>query len=180
MKTKFLSSLFAIIGIFQISHSKVEATNIKPPQDILAGIWKYQNGKEAFVVNFFRVADGYKGHYKKIMVDADGNQVAEIYNSDKPIGNTTTNWPYVIYSGDISNNYEIRAIIHDNTVTTAPNAGGFINGVLDMKILNPNCYTPPNNSCPLQASWTVKKDAGLQNPDEPNFSIPTNIVLTKQ
>jgi hypothetical protein len=180
MQIKLLSILVAILGIVQISNFQVEATNIKPPQDILAGIWKYQSGNEVFIVSFLHVIDGYRGHYKKITVDASGNQVAEVYNSDKPIGNTTTNWPYVIYAGNMSQNNEIGAIIADNTLSYTPNAGGFIDGYLDMKILNPNCFTAPSNTCALQALWTVKKRPGLQDPNEPNFNIPTNIILTKQ
>jgi hypothetical protein len=165
---------------FQEGSFVKKANSVNPPQDILAGSWKYQSGNEVFLVNLFRVPDGYRGHYKKITVDASGNQLAEIYNSDKPVGNTTTNWPYVIFASNMSNNYSIAGPIDDNTVSNAPNGGGFIEGSFAMKILNPNCYTPPNNSCPLQASWTVKKDPGLQNPNEPGFSIPTNIILTKQ
>lgn len=148
--------------------------------DILAGTWKHQNGNEVFIVSIWKVTDGYRGHYKKIIVDASGNQIAEVYNSDKPIGNTTTNWPYSIYSGNITTNYIIRAILSDNTVTNPQNGGGFLEGILDMKILNPTCFSQPTNTCPLQAQWIVKKDPGLQNPADPPFSVPTNIVLTKQ
>jgi|GEM_PF-2417523 len=174
--------ILTVIGLtsFKDSAFLTKASYLKPPQDILAGTWKYQSGNEVFIVTLFPVTDGYRGHYKKITVDASGNQIAVIYNSDKPIGNTTTNWPYVIYSGNISPNYEIRASIDDNTVTNTPNAGGFVEGVLDIKILNPTCFTPPTNACPLQAQWTVKKDAGLQNAADPPFSVPTNIILTKQ
>lgn len=180
MKRIIIISLAICLTAFKDATFVKRTNSITPPQDILAGTWKYQSGNEVFIVSLFRITDGYQGHYKKITVDASGNQLSEIYNSNKPIGNTTTNWPYVIYSDNISTNYEIRAILHDNTVTNTPNGGGFIDGVLDMKVLNPNCFTPPSNTCALQAQWTVKKEPGLQNPSDPNFSIPTNIILTKQ
>ncbi len=180
MKQIIIILLAAICMTSFRNSASIKANYPKPPQDILGGIWKYQSGNEVFIVSLLHVVDGYRGHYKKITVDANGNQVAEIYNSDKPIGNTTTNWPYVIYSGNISANYEIRAIIDDNTVANPTNGGGFIHGVLEMTILNPSCFTPPANACPLQAQWTVKKDSGLGNPAEPDFDIPKNIILTKQ
>ncbi|QEK52453.1 hypothetical protein FYC62_12915 [Pedobacter aquae] len=95
-------------------------------QDILAGIWKYQNNSEVFIVNIWKETDGYKGHYKKIIVDANGNQVSVVYNSNKEIGDTGHNWPYTIYSGNISSSHEVRAILSDNTVAYSPNAGGLL------------------------------------------------------
>jgi hypothetical protein len=149
-------------------------------QDILAGIWKYHNNNEVFIVNIWKVTDGYRGHYKKITVDVNGNQVSVVYDSNKEIGDTGHNWPYTLYSGNISSSYEIGAILSDNTVTNSPNAGGFIEGDLDMKILNPNCFNPNGNVCALQAQWIVKRGPGLYNPAEPPFSVPTDIILTKQ
>ncbi|HMT74022.1 MAG TPA: hypothetical protein PKA77_08135 [Chitinophagaceae bacterium] len=179
------TSIILLIGLvclssFNSTPNPVNGVHPIQQTDILAGIWKYINGNEVFIVNIWRMSDGYRGHYKKIIVDANGNQVSEVYNSYKPIGNSTTYWPYSIYSGNISTDFEVRAVLSDNTVTNAPNGGGFLEAVLEIKILNPNCFTPPTNACPLQAQWTVKKDNGVQNPDDPPLSVPTNIVLTKQ
>ncbi len=175
--------VLATIGLTSFRNpTHIKANHSLLLQDMFGGTWKYQNGNDVFIVTLWRDldGDGYRGHYKKITVDACGNQVAEIYNSNKPIGHSTTNWPYVINSGNISQYYSIGGPIDDNTVTNTPNAGGFIEGSFVMKILNPNCYTPPTNACSLQAQWTVKKDYGLGNPAEPDFNIPTNVVLTKQ
>lgn len=166
---------------FRNGEFRLERTYQRPPSDILAGIWKYQNGNEVFIVNLWRVTDGYRGHFKKITVDAYGNQVAEVYNSDKPISNTTTNWPYVIYTGNISQNHIVGGPFRDNTVSNPSNCGGFVEGRFKMQILNPTCFDPLGiNSCALQAQWTVKKDSGLIDPNEPNFNVPTNIILTKE
>lgn len=162
------------------SNYVVKANHI-PPQDILAGTWKYQNGNEVFVLLLWRVTDGYRGHYKKITVDANGNQTTEVFNSDKSIGTSTKNWPFVIYSSNMSQNYVIGGTFRDNTVIHPSNGCGFIEGGFKMQILNPNCYDSfGNNSCALQAQWTVKKDQGLIDPNEPDFSVPKNVVLTKQ
>lgn len=149
-------------------------------QDIFAGTWTYQNGNEVFIVALWRIADGYKGHYKKIIVDANGNQVSVVYDSNKEIGDTGQNWPFAIGTGDITQDYRIGGTVYDNTVTNTPNAGGFIDGKLTMQVLNPTCFTTPTIGCSLQAQWTVKKMSGLKHPDEPDFNIPTNIILTKQ
>lgn len=167
-------SIILLTSIFSVS-----AFNQIPQQDIFTGTWKYQNGNEVFLVALWKTTDGYKGHYKKILVDANGNQISVVYDSNKPIGNSTTNWPFVIYAGNFSQDYEIGAIVTDNSVTNTPNGCGFIDGYLDMKILNPQCYTP-RSTCSLQAQWKVKKRPGLQHPDEPPFKIPTDIVLIKQ
>jgi hypothetical protein len=159
---------------------KQNFVNHIPPQDIFAGTWKYQNGNEVFIITLWCVTDGYRGHYKKIRVDANGNQTREVFNSDKPIGNSTTNWPYVISSNNMSQNYVIGGTFRDNTVIQPSNGGGFIEGGFKMQILNSNCYDPiGNNSCVLQAQWTVKKDQGLIDPNEPDFSVPKNVILTK-
>ncbi|RYE56820.1 MAG: hypothetical protein EOP48_07170 [Sphingobacteriales bacterium] len=151
--------------------------DIYPQQaDMFSGTWKYQNGQEVFIVSLWRTTEGYRGHYKKISVDANGNQISVVYDSNKLIGNTTTNWPYVIYAGNASQQNEIGAVITDNTVTNTPNAGGFVDGYLDMKVLNPNCFAPPTTSCALQAQWAVKKRQGLRHPNEPDFNIPTNLI----
>lgn len=155
--------------------------DIYPPKaDMFSGTWMHQSGQEVFIVSLWHTAGGYRGHYKKITVDAKGNLISVVYDSNKPIGNTATNWPHVIYAGNASPQDEIGAVVTDNTVANTPNAGGFIDGYLHMKILNPTCFTQPINSCTLQLQWTVKKREGLQHPDEPDFNIPTNIVLTKE
>ncbi|QEK52455.1 hypothetical protein FYC62_12925 [Pedobacter aquae] len=149
-------------------------------QDILAGIWKYQNNSEVFIVNIWKVTDGYRGHYKKITVDVNGNQVSVVYDSNKEIGDTGHNWPSTISAGSLSQDYSTGGTIYDNTVTNSPNAGGFIEGLCRIKILNPNCYNSNGNTCALQAEWMVKRGPGLYNPAEPPYSVPTNIILTKQ
>jgi len=180
---KIITIFFLAIATssFMNKELKQNFVNQISPRDILAGTWKYQNGNEVFVIILWRVTDGYRGHYKKIVVDANGNQTREIFNSDKSIGTSSKNWPYVIYSSDMSQNYVIGGTFKDNTVIHPSNGGVFIEGGFKMQILNPNCYDSfGNNSCALQAQWTVKKDQGLIDPNEPDFSVPKNVVLTKQ
>jgi hypothetical protein len=173
--------LATVLATFSFKERKTESIYYQPPQDILSGTWRYQTGNEVFLVNLWQVSDGYKGHYKKITVDVNGNKIAEVYNSDKPLGTTSINWPYVIYAGNMSQNHIIGGPFTDNTVSNPSNGGGFVEGSFKMQILNPSCFDPlGNNSCLLLAKWTVKKTVGHGDPNEPDFSVPNNVVLTKQ
>ena len=149
-------------------------------QDMFAGTWKNQTANEVFIVTLWKAPNGYQGHYKKIIVDTNGNEVSVVYNSNKPIGNSTSYyWPMVIYSGNVSQNNKIGGTIIDNTVINPVNEGGFISGRFVMRILNPACVNP-GSSCVLQTQWTVKKGSGLRHENEPDFNLPTDIILTKQ
>ena len=150
-------------------------------QDIFTGNWKYQSGNEIFIINLWKTTDGYKGHYKKIIVDANNNEVSVIFNSNKPVGSSNSNWPFVLYSLDFSNqNYKIGGPLSDNTVANSPYRGGFVPDSWEMKIINPECYTIPIVNCQLQAIFSRKKTPGLTSENEPDFSIPTDIILTKE
>ena len=168
-----------IIILILISTISNLAYNQTALPDLLSGTWKYQTGNEVFAVNFWKTPKGYEGHYKKIIVDSNGNQINIIYNSDKEIDHSGFNWPYAIFAGNVSQNYECGAIVIDNTVTHTPRGNGFIDGYLYMKILNHMCGSPGSN-CALQVEWKVSKKPGLQDQYEPPFNIPTDIILTKQ
>lgn len=147
---------------------------------IITGTWKYQNGSEVFIVNIWKNTDAYTGHYKKILVDANGNQISEIYNSNKPYkGSSTEGLPYTIRLGFISPDYSVRALLLDNTFTSFIYRGEYVRGDLAITILNPECFNAGTN-CPLQAKWLVTIPKGLRNPDTPDFSVPTDIILIKQ
>ena len=181
MKYLITIFLFAII-LSSFSHREKDDSLKKeqPPYDIIAGTWKHLIDNEAFIVEIWKAADGYNGHYKKIILAPNGNQTSQIYNSNKPIGTTTINWPYGLTMGELSQSFRLDGIVIDNTVTNTPNEGGFIDGYISLKILNPNCFTPPTNNCPLQLQWSIRKSPGLVDPDEPDFNIPKNVILTKE
>jgi hypothetical protein len=123
---------------------------------ILEGIWKYQSGNEVFIVNIWIEDNVYKGHYKKILVDANGNQISEIYNSKKLArGTTDMYWPYSIYASLMLQKYSLRASLLDNTANNMPPNRGYIHGDLRLKILNPECFNTGIN-CPLKLEWILK------------------------
>ena len=154
--------------------------HISQQPEIFTGHWKYKSGNEVFIINLWKTADGYRGHYKKIIVDANNNEVSEIFNSDKPVIGSL-NWPFALYSNDSSiPDHTIAGIVLDNTVANPINGGGFISGGWNMKIINPDCYITPTINCNLQAKFTVKRGEGLRIEGEPDFSIPTDVILTKE
>lgn len=132
------------------------------------GTWQYQNGNQRFLVSIWVDSENIMlGHYKMITIDSNGNQTGVLYNSKKPIGTSTTNWPYAIYMGTYDGLAE-GGVIKDNTVN---NPRGFIEGRFRLSIENGNS--------PITAHWIVEKMQGIQETGEPNFSIPTDIILTK-
>ncbi|WP_452220253.1 DUF6705 family protein [Lacinutrix salivirga] len=137
------------------------------------GTWKYQNGNEVFIINLFtNLENEIIGHYKKVIIDNNGNIISEIYNSNKELGSTNQNWPYTIFLGQFNGENSIGGVITDNTIINAPRS--FYKGKLKMRIQDSNCST-----CLVTAVWKVEKNQGFKSPNEPDFSMPTDIILTK-
>lgn len=161
----------ALIYIAFILLSSTAALNAQVLINLHKGTWQYQNGNQVFVVSIWdEVQEGQTvvlGHYKMITVDSNGNQTGTIYNSRKYWGTSTTYYPYAIYMGTYDGMDE-GGIIKDNTVNTPR---GFIQGSLRMTI-------QPNSS-PSTAHWTVGEEPDAFDLGEPDFNIPTDIILTK-
>jgi len=139
------------------------------------GTWQYQNNSEVFEVTIWEEEEKTFGHYRKYLVDDNGVFQSEILNSDKRLGNSNQNWPYVLYAGkyEIGDNI-LGGPIKDNTVTNAPN-GMNISGQFSMKMQAPTC-----NGCPLNnVLWEVKRGQGVTIGDIVDYSILTYCILTK-
>ena len=175
MKNSILLFSIVLLTAFNTSDEKKETGVLQ--QDMLSGTWKYQNGNEVFIVNIWKEGNGVRGHFRKVIVDSTGNEVSVVYKSNRKLGpGSNYDWPPAIYTAN-AGVYKINAIITDNTIPDTLNTTGYIDGYLKMVVLNPSCYT---SGCTLQAQWTVKKRPGLRIAGEPDFNIPTNIILTKQ
>ena len=174
MKNSIVSFSLLLLASFNIVDNKKETVLLQ--QDMFAGTWKYQNGNEVFIVNLWADADGFKGHFRKIIVDSAGNEVSVVYKSNRKLGpGSNYDWPPAINTGTYGQDYAIGGNISDNTVNMP--YGEYKFGQVIIQILNPGCYP---NSCSLQAQWTVKMMPGLRIAGEPDFNIPANIILTKQ
>ncbi|MUV03200.1 hypothetical protein GN157_05705 [Flavobacterium rakeshii] len=134
------------------------------------GTWEHQNGNQKFILSIWVDSNNIMlGHYKMITVDNKGQQTGIIYNSKKEVHNSGIDWPHAVYFGDMSNGYPqtLGGPITDNTVN---NQRGFIKGLF--------VFTP-NYPLGSTAQWEVKKAQGVREPNEPDFNIPNNILLTK-
>lgn len=91
-----------------------------------------------------------------------------LYRSDKNFMNSDTPWiPAIRTIADIEN--VISGAIVDNCINPNPKYASVM-GKFTFEVLNTN---------PNTAHLQVKKMSGLHSNEEPEFKIPTNIILTK-
>jgi len=134
--------------------------------DVYKGTWHYQSGNQLFIVSLWNEQSALKGHYKMVTVDDNGMQTGIVYNSNKLWGNTGQNWPFSVYCG--FNATTALGTINDNTVTGVPK--GFIEGNIELTL---------QIGTPITMHWKVNRSEGIRFSEEPDFNIPTDIVLTK-
>ena len=168
------------------------------------GTWHYQNGNQLFIVKIWQDGQKMKGHYKMITVDGNGNQTGVVYNSRRDYG-YGNRLPYILL-GSVNN--ELSGVFGDNTIASTgmkmevspnPNAtwsddfkqnlgvdARFLKitgydrdykpGEFEMKIIP---FLPGCTSCVVAATWKVSDTPGMKVGQDPPFSVPTNITLTK-
>ncbi len=163
MKTTIKFLLFIII----VTNSINLNAQAKYPLSTYTGVWEWQNGNEIFRVRLRADLEDntrFIGHYEKVSVDANGNETF-IYNSNKEVftGNNKGWLPYVITGGGIIDNTVDQSKYHP-----------LKHGSLKFEILT---ATPGN----ITARWHVfRKTGGIIGDDEaPEFSVPTDVILTK-
>jgi hypothetical protein len=138
------------------------------------GTWEHQDGNEIFRV-FLWMDDNsgdIRGHYEKV-INNNGIE-SYVYCSDKEKfqGNNKGWTPYVINTN--GDNNVIGGTFIDNTVNA--------NLYHPLKLGSVRIELLSNTNSLVTAQWTVerKKYQGVISSDEaPEFSVPTNIVLTK-
>lgn len=157
--------LFIFLSIILFSFNNIQDTNP------FIGTWHYQNGNEVFEVIIWEDGEDLLGHYRLFTIDSSGNQVNEIFNSNKELGTSGVNWPYVLLASN--NNHSLMGgPLTDNTVSNPPN-GQFIDGAFSMEVQQ-DCKT-----CPINVIWKVKRPQGVSVGDISDFSIPTDCILVK-
>jgi hypothetical protein len=135
-----------------------------------SGTWEYQTGSEIFRAILWLDTDGQnmRGHYEKVSV-LDGVETY-IYCSDKEkYQGINTAWDnYVIYM-TYDNDLLIGGSFNDNTV-------------------NSNLYSPIKigritvellSESPATLRWKVKRGSGIIVNEAPEYSVPTDVILTK-
>lgn len=168
MKT-YIYTFFALI-VFNLITVQVNA------QDIFTGTWEHQNGNEIFRVILqydSEYGNEIYGHYEK--VEVNNGIETYIYCSDKEkFQDQNKGWlPYVITA--IGNNITIGGSFTDNTVdSTLYNQQKL--GHLTLEIISNSGGLNPT----ITMRWRITKYKDISINESPNFSVPTDIILTKQ
>ena len=149
------------------------------------GQWKYVNGNTTFIVSLWKktklpiyhkeflhyYVDNIFGHYQ-MFTDYGLTTQQLLYTSQTNIGTTNQMWETVIISKvGIAN--KLTGTINDIMGTPVNNNyPEGTTGYLSMTI-NPG-------TSPVTAQWFVSNSGSLYNINQPkNFTIPTNVTLTK-
>lgn len=165
MKTivKIAILFFCLNGFGQLTH-----IDIIP----FEGTWEAQFGQnKVFRLILWGEGDVIKGDYEIDQLDSNGN-VLETYESNFTLKNSTKKIGSVIYGGVNSNTYAYGTI-DDNTIDAEQ-------GFSSRKIKWGGFSLIIQSFNPTTAKWKVKRPPGIILSTEPeNYSIPTDIVLTK-
>lgn len=131
------------------------------------GTWHYQDGNELFIVSLWEDGNDLLGHYKRVVIDGNGNILNTIYNSNKLVnGSNDIKWSPVINA--TIHNSSATGMFLDNTINSANYT--CLSGEIKLNI---------SQIIPYTIHWQAIKGRGLDSSNEPNLSIPTDIVLTK-
>lgn len=139
------------------------------------GTWKNVTGDKTFKVTFWKVEkenfkryylDIIHGDYEMIQNEGQPNETV-LYKSKKLLG-TTGN--YFTPSIRIRGYYpHLSGVITDNTTMTSTNMGYLVPGNLTFSITSPNT-----------AHWSIRILEGIRIQGTPAFSLPMDLVMTKQ
>ena len=150
------------------------------------GQWKYTNGNQTFIVTLWKetkrptskndeilfYCDEIFGHYAMYQ-DYGLPRQTLLYTSQTNIGTTNQTWETILFS-DSTVSRELSGIIHD-IFATPLNPTEYAQGLSGHLTIKIN-----NSTSPLTASWSISNGEDLFRPNQPgNFTIPTNIILTK-
>lgn len=164
---------YILILFLSISYTQIQA------QDIFIGTWEYQQGNEIFRVFLWENEEtdhlgntSILGHYEKVQLVGNGlEQYIYCSDKDKFVGNNQGLLSSaLLISGD---NQSVGGSFTDNTVDE--NLYNQLKlGHLTMEIIT-------NSGGTITASWKVERKSyqGVKMNEAPEFSVPTDIILTK-
>ena len=169
MKTYIHTILILTLLIFNSQHVLAQEENYTP----FIGTWEWQNGNEVFRVTLFENSYlGLVGHYEMVQ---QNNGLETIVFTSKKVVSSNEVWPPFVISGRVGIN-AFAGTIRDNTVDASLYNSEKIGQVV-IEILNNSGGLNPT----ITARWKVerKKYQGLIINEAPEFSVPTDIILTK-
>ncbi|MEM9680478.1 MAG: DUF6705 family protein [Bacteroidota bacterium] len=139
------------------------------------GHWEWQNGNQTFKVEIYEENNYLKGHYQ--LTETNNEVETIIYNSNKLINEELDFYFGEAIFGGSHDGVLFHAYIEDN-VQLGQGANEYTNtkdGHLAFTIVNNG-----DNGQPVTATWRVREGMGLKSTaNPPEFSIPTDITLTK-
>ncbi|KAF2519710.1 hypothetical protein E0W68_00290 [Flavobacterium salilacus subsp. salilacus] len=156
---QFIYLFMAFTILCTINEAKAQLTIMSP----FEGTWEHIDGNKKFVVSLWKEENDLLGHYK--MINTNNNTI--LYSSYKLLTTGQLKWTFAINTTIY--NLEASGIIIDNSVSFEPT--GFIEGYIRMDI--------QSGTTPLTIHWRVYEPEGLKIENQPDFNIPTDIVLTK-
>lgn len=161
-----MKNLFFKLTIILLGISNIEA------QNNFIGTWENQVGNEIFRVSIWLSQDGnyLNGHYEKVINNNDIETYIYCSDKEKFIGNNSGWLPTVFWlQGD---NQLIGGAFIDNTVNSNLYDQQKL-GSVKIEIISSNTLGS------ITAQWTVIRGQGPYINEAPEFSVPTNIVMTK-
>jgi hypothetical protein len=170
MKTFIYTILTLTLFLFNPTNVLAQDEDYTP----FIGTWEWQNGNEVFRVNLFEETDlGLVGHYE--MVQQNNGFETVVFTSKRFVDGNEV-WPPYVISGRTGIS-AFAGTIRDNTVN-AQLYDSEKRGKLVIVILTDSGGLNPT----ITASWKVERksyQSGLTDDEAPDFSVPTDIILTK-
>ena len=168
MKTYIYAILTLTLLIFNSQIVLAQEEDYTP----FIGTWEWQNGNEVFRVNLFENADlGLVGHYEMVQ---QNNGIETVLYTSKKFDDGNEVWPPYVISGRTGVNV-FAGTIRDNTVNSQL-YDSEKRGSITIVIQNVTGIGS------ITATWKVERksyQSGLTDDESPEFSVPTDIVLTK-
>jgi hypothetical protein len=167
---KIKSLLIIIITILGLSSgsSDLYSQQVSPTY---TGTWHYDNGNQRFIVKIWQENEDFLGHYKIIGLNngVPGNTILD----SRQLYPHGQRFDHVVYAG-FSEEFGLSGFIYDNTIIG--NDSTFKRGDLHMKMI----MVPQNcQGCVVTAAWKITKPHGMIIGINHDFSIPTDVILTK-
>ncbi len=176
MQLEIKTSIKIALLILLISNSLNSQTT---DQKAFVGNWVWQNGNKTFTVNLFTEQNNngeyhIEGNFK--MEQNNSGSITTTYTSEKLVAtlNGTKHYNKSSIYGNVYTSGKFGGTVRDNVLA----GDGFHKskiGHITITIQN-SC-----NTCSIKAKWKVDKTGGPRTENIPkDFSIPTDIILTKQ
>lgn len=166
---EIIKIILIFIPLVGVAQQEITSPDVVP----FEGSWEASfDQNKTFRLILWGEGNAIKGNYEIDVLNNNGN-VQDTYKSNVTIPDTSKEFPPTIYGGT-NNNTFASGTLDDNTINAEQ-------GFSARKIKWGRFSLEIQSSNPTTAKWEVERPSGLRlNSEPPNYSIPTDIVLTKQ